>query len=67
MTRALALTPRETVVATYLATGASNQEIATELTISVRTAEAHIEAIRLKEGQATVRRLVAHLARTSNT
>jgi two-component system response regulator NreC len=41
LTRTAALTPREHQVATLLAYGFTNGEIADRLTISVRTAEMH--------------------------
>src|SRR5262249_29619748 len=47
------LTRRERAVATMVARGMSNRDIATELVISRRTAEAHVEHIRNKLGVAT--------------
>ncbi|CAM3592495.1 LuxR C-terminal-related transcriptional regulator [Bordetella sputigena] len=48
--RAVALTPRERDIATYLVTGKSNKYIAIELNISSRTAEAHRARIFRKMG-----------------
>jgi non-specific serine/threonine protein kinase len=47
------LTRRERAVATMVARGMSNRDIAVELVISRRTAEAHVEHIRNKLGVAT--------------
>lgn len=47
------LTSREAEVATYLARGLSNKEIATALTISIRTAEGHVEQVLRKLGANT--------------
>lgn len=47
------LSPREMQVATLIANGLSNKEIATNLHISVRTADAHVEHIRNKLGLRT--------------
>jgi len=46
--RAAPLTPREREVAAKLAQGMTNREIASDLVISERTAEAHVEHIRNK-------------------
>ena len=42
------LSPRELEIAAMLAQGTSNRDIANELVISERTAEAHVEHIRNK-------------------
>jgi DNA-binding NarL/FixJ family response regulator len=47
---AVALTPRERHIATYLVNGKSNKYIAIELNISSRTAEAHRARIFRKMG-----------------
>jgi predicted ATPase/DNA-binding CsgD family transcriptional regulator len=47
---AASLTPREFEVARYVADGFSNQQIASRLTISRRTAETHVEHILAKLG-----------------
>lgn len=47
---ALRLTRREREVATLVAQGMTNKEIADRLTLSVRTAESHVERIRSKLG-----------------
>ena len=44
------LTPRQTEVAALVADGLSNREIADRLTISERSAESHLERIRLRLG-----------------
>ena len=44
------LTPRQGEVATLVAAGCSNRQIAARLHISQRTAESHVEAIMLKLG-----------------
>jgi DNA-binding CsgD family transcriptional regulator len=59
------LTRRERAVATMVARGMSNRDIATELVISRRTAEAHVEHVRNKLGVAT-RGQVAVLLRPSS-
>jgi DNA-binding NarL/FixJ family response regulator len=45
-----ALTARELQVARLVAAGMRNREIASELALSVRTAESHVERIRVKLG-----------------
>ena len=45
-----ALTARELQVARLVAAGLRNREIASELALSIRTAESHVERIRVKLG-----------------
>jgi non-specific serine/threonine protein kinase len=49
-TRARTLTRREREVAALVAEGLTNKQIAERLTLSVRTAESHVEQIRSKLG-----------------
>ncbi|MEU0403842.1 LuxR C-terminal-related transcriptional regulator [Streptomyces sp. NPDC006197] len=57
------LTRREREVAELVADGMSNQQIATRLVISVRTAEGHVEKILAKQGFKTRAQIAAWVAR----
>lgn len=50
MTEPPQLSPRELQVASLVAQGCNNDEIARALTISLRTVNAHIESIKAKTG-----------------
>ena len=52
------LTPREREIATLVAEGLTNRQIASRLTISPRTAEGHVERILTKLGFTTRTQIV---------
>ena len=58
--RAAALTPRETDVLRLLARGRSNKEIATELSLGLRTIEGHVSSVLAKLGAASRTEAVAY-------
>lgn len=55
------LTPREVEVARLLLLGSTNRQIAAHLTVSVRTAEGHVERLRVKLAASSRREIVARL------
>jgi len=63
----LPLTKREREVAELVAQGQSNREIAANLVISVRTAEAHVEHILAKLGLTSRAQVIALLAQRSGS
>ena len=60
------LTRREQEVATLVAQGLTNREIATRLFISERTAESHVEQIRGKLGFRSRSQLAAWMAQVAD-
>lgn len=64
---ALPLTPREREVALLVAQGKSNKQIASQLVVSPRTAEAHVQHIMTKLGFTSRTQIVAILAQRAGT
>jgi DNA-binding CsgD family transcriptional regulator len=61
------LTRREREVASLVARGLTNKEIAQQLTLSVRTAESHVEQLRSKLGFRTRAQIASWVSRTYGT
>ena len=61
------LSRREREVATLVARGLTNREIAQQLTLSIRTAESHVEQIRSKLGFRTRAQIASWVSRTYGT
>ena len=62
-----ALTPREQEVASLVAEGRSNRDIAAALVVSERTAENHVQSILRKLGLANRSQVAVHLSTRSST